>query len=74
MDLYKRFKDDTNLILDDICAGARYSTVQNDIVYENFTFGQTFDKYKGKSLEEIYQLRKDENYEENAMNILKQVA
>ena len=74
VDLYKRFKDDINLILDDILAGASYSTVQNEILYENFTFGQTYEKYSGKSLQEIYQLRQKENNEENTLSILKKVA
>ena len=73
VDLYKRFKDDINLIADTIQKGTLYSEKEKDLYYQNSTFGEIFQEFKGKSFSEIYSLR-NENSEKDTMKILNEIA
>ena len=69
----KRFKDDVNLIADTIQKGTIYNEKEKDLYYQNSTFGEIFQEFKGKSFKEIYSLRND-NCEKDTVKILNEIA
>ena len=75
--LYKRFKDDINLILGVIPGGLGFSKEFMEIIYENCYFGDTEEnlslKFGGKSFTEIYE-EKRKSIESQTIKVVKNIA
>ena len=73
IDLYGRFKDDGNLIVEELPEGTMYSHEYNELIF----LGNDWNMPKGekyRSLEEIYKEKCKRNNEKNTMNILVEIA
>jgi len=73
VDLYGRFKDDGNLIVDEIPVGTIWNEKFKELVYLGNSWNMPLNK-EYKSLQEIYEQKMMKNNEEHTMAILVQIA
>ena len=68
--LYTRFKDDIGIIVEALSDEIQFSEKHKEFIYDSNLFGESFEEFRGKLFQEIYEIREKRKKEKYTLELL----